>query len=89
MPRPGETSVPHLAPGCRLNAARDMLLVPEGALRLHGPARQIVEFCDGQHNFREIVSTLQQQFAGGNAVRIEQDTAAFLERLYERRVVNF
>ncbi len=89
MPRPAETSVPHLAPGCRLNAARDMLLVPEGALRLHGPARQIVEFCDGQRNFREIVGALQQQFEGSDAARIEQDTAAFLERLHERRVVNF
>ncbi len=88
MPRPAETSVPQLAAGCRLNASRDMLLVPEGALRLYGSARQIVEFCDGQHNFREIVSALQQRFAGDGA-RIEQDTAAFLERLYDRRVVNF
>ncbi len=89
MPRPAESSVPQLAPGCRLNAAHDMLLVPEGALRLHGPARHIVEFCDGRRNFREIVSALQQQFTGGDAARIEQETAAFLERLYERRVVNF
>ena len=35
-----------LAPGCRLSTAegrQDMLLIPEGALRLKGPARAILE----------------------------------------------
>ena len=87
MPLPVETSIPRLAPGCRL-ASGDMLLVPEGAIRLQGPARHILECCDGR-SFREIVSALQQRFTEGDPARIAQDTAAFLERLYDRRVVNF
>ncbi len=89
MARLAESSIPQLAPGCRLDATGDMLLVPEGAIRLRGPARDILQFCDGQRSFREIVSALQQQFADGDPARIEQDTAAFLERLHDRRVVNF
>src|SRR3979409_904033 len=44
-------SVPRLAPGCRLSIGADaeaMLLIPEGALRLIGPGRHIVELCDGE-----------------------------------------
>ncbi len=88
MARPLDHSVPRLAPGCRL-AGRDMLLVPEGAIRLHGPARQILEQCDGQRSFGEIVSALQQHFSEGDPARIVQDTAAFLERLHDRQVVSF
>ncbi len=88
MARPTETSVPQLAPGCRLSGTQDMLLVPEGAIRLHGPARRILECCDGQRNFRDIVAALHQQYAG-DAARIADETASFLERLYARRVVNF
>jgi coenzyme PQQ biosynthesis protein PqqD len=89
MPRPADSSVPQLARGCRLSAAGDVLLVPEGAIRLHGAARHILKCCDGQRSFRDIVAALQRQFTGGDRTRIEQDTAAFLERLYDRRVVNF
>jgi coenzyme PQQ biosynthesis protein PqqD len=89
MPRPAESSIPQLAAGCRLSAEGNTLLVPEGAIRLHGPARHIIECCDGQRSFGDIVRALQQQFTGGDPTRIERDTAAFLERLHERRVVNF
>lgn len=88
MSRPEESSVPRLTPGCRLSAAQDMLLVPEGAIRLQGSARHILECCDGHRSFREIVAALQEQFAGEPA-RIERETATFLERLHTRRVVNF
>ncbi len=86
--RPAENSVPRLAPGCRLGGD-DTLLVPEGAIRLRGPARQILEQCDGRHSFRDIVRALQHHYADGDPARIEQDTAAFLERLYDRQVVSF
>ena len=55
-------SVLRLAPGCRLSAAgdsEDLLLIPEGALRLQGPARTIVELCDGQRAMREIVGRIK------------------------------
>ncbi len=88
MPAPEQSSIPRLAPGCRLSATQEMLLVPEGAIRLHGPARHILECCDGRRSFREIVAALQTQFAGEPA-QIERETAAFLERLYARNVVSF
>ncbi len=87
--RPSDARVPQLAQGCRLNLAANLLLVPEGAIRLHGTARSIIECCDGRRSFREIVAALQAQFSGGDPLRIEQDTASFLERLHARRVVNF
>ncbi len=87
--RPTDASIPQLAPGCRLNGDTDLLLVPEGAIRLHGPAKSIIECCDGHRCFREIVAVLQAQFSAGDPSRIEQDTASFLERLHARRVVNF
>ena len=55
MSAPERNSVPRLAPGCRLNAAggpEDLLLIPEGALRLKGPARTIVELCNGDRPVR-------------------------------------
>ncbi len=88
MPRPAENSIPRLALGCRL-VGGDMLLVPEGAIRLHGPARQIIAHCDGERTFAEIVSALQQHFSDGDPARIAQDTATFLERLHDRQVVSF
>ncbi len=88
MSRPTENSIPQLAPGCRLSPAQDLLLVPEGAIRLQGPARRILECCDGRRTVREIVTVLQQQYTS-DAARIADDTAGFLERLHARRVVDF
>ena len=76
-----------LAPGCRLNepgAAEDLLLIPEGALRLKGPARAIVELCTGDRAVREIVAELQGRFGAENAARIETETFALLTRLRDR-----
>lgn len=79
-----------LAPGCRLNAAggtEDLLLIPEGALRLKGPARVIVEMCDGQRATREIVEELKRRYPSTDAVRIETEVAELLGRLRERGVL--
>jgi coenzyme PQQ biosynthesis protein PqqD len=84
-------SVLRLAPGCRLNGAEesateseDLLLIPEGALRLKGPARAIVELCDGQRTMREIAEELKRRYPSADAVRIEAEVAALLERLRDR-----
>ena len=81
---------PRLAPGCRLSApgqAEDMLLIPEGALNLKGPARAIVELCDGVRTLGEIVSDLQRGYPPEAAARIETEAVAFLTRLRDRRVI--
>jgi pyrroloquinoline quinone biosynthesis protein D len=82
--------VPRLARGCRLREDADqgwVLLIPEGVLRLSGPGPQILRRCDGSRTFGDIVTELTQEFAATDAARVAGETAAFLERLIERRIV--
>jgi pyrroloquinoline quinone biosynthesis protein D len=81
-----------LAPGCRLNAAggpEDLLLIPEGALRLKGPARAIVELCDGARTLSEIVAELQRHYPSAEPARIEKEAVALLARLRDRGVLEY
>jgi pyrroloquinoline quinone biosynthesis protein D len=83
-------SILRLAPGCRLNAdaeSDDLLLIPEGALRLKGPSRAIVELCDGQRTMREIAEELKRRYPSADGVRIETEVAALLARLRDRGVL--
>lgn len=79
-----------LAPGCRLNAAgsaEDLLLIPEGALRLKGPARAIVELCDGERTLTDIIAELQRRYPSTEPARIEAEAVALLARLRDRGVL--
>ncbi len=90
MSEVAHNSVLRLAPGCRLSehgAAQDLLLIPEGALRMQGPARKIVELCDGKRPVSEIVGELQRRYGTEDAARIETETVALLTRLRERGVL--
>jgi pyrroloquinoline quinone biosynthesis protein D len=81
-----------LAPGCRLNTAggpEDLLLIPEGALRLKGPARTIVELCDGERTLAEIVMELQRHYPSAQPARIETEALALLARLRDRGVLEY
>ena len=92
MSRPAPTSRPRLARGCRISdqqGQESTLLMPEGAMRLNPAGVKILRHCDGQHTFAEIVSALQGDFAAAPPERIAEDTAVFLERLQERRVVDY
>jgi pyrroloquinoline quinone biosynthesis protein D len=87
-----DDSVPRLARGCRVSTAEgqeDMLLVPEGALRLKGPGRFIVELCDGERTVRQIVEELTQRFSDADATTIETEVGAFLTRLHDRGAVDW
>jgi pyrroloquinoline quinone biosynthesis protein D len=80
-------SILRLAPGCRLNAAggsEDLVLIPEGALRLRGPARLIVELCDGERTLSGIVEELRRRYPGEDATRIQNETEALLAHLRDR-----
>jgi pyrroloquinoline quinone biosynthesis protein D len=84
--------VPRLAPGCRLNAAggpEDLLLIPEGALRLKGPARAIVELCDGERTLAGIVEELQRRYPSAQPATIETEAVALLARLRDRGVLEY
>jgi len=83
-------SVPRLARGCRLTEDPGqgwVLLIPEGILRLSGPGPRILERCDGSRTLGDIVRELTREYAAGDPARVESDTAAFLERLCERRII--
>jgi pyrroloquinoline quinone biosynthesis protein D len=83
-------SVPRLSRGCRMSAVEgqeDMLLIPEGALRLKGPGRFILELCDGERTLRQIVEELTQRFDDADASVIETEVVAFLARLRDRGAI--
>ena len=87
-----EASVPRLARGCRLSEDAQqgwVLLIPEGILRLSGPGPRIIERCDGSRTFGQIVRELGAEFGASDSTRVETETAAFLERLRERRIVDW
>ena len=67
MSPPEDFSQPRLATGCRWGAESQdgdvrIVLFPEGAIKLQGTGRQVLERCDGQRTFGEIISELQIQF---------------------------
>jgi len=85
-----ENSKPALAAGCRWGGSqeRPILLFPEGAINVQGTGLAILELCDGQRTFSEILSELQRQYFGTDAEKIREDAGRFLEQLHEKRVVN-
>ena len=84
--------VPRLAAGCRLRVVspeETMLLVPEGALRLKGAGREIVELVDGSRSVSKIVDDLVQRHRPEDTPQITQEVTAFLEKLHARSVILF
>ena len=85
-------SRPQLRAGCRFSEAagqENVLLIPEGLMKLVGPGRRILELCDGHHTFAQILAALQSVYTDAPPQQMEQDTASYLERLRERGAVQF
>lgn len=92
MAGPEITAQPHLATGCRWAADEGeerTLLFPEGAIRLRGTGRAILERCDGQRTVQQIVQELQVQYNVGDPKRIAADVGDFLQDLQQKRIVDF
>lgn len=96
MPPPMDTSQPRLASGCRWAPAdkagteeHRMILFPEGAIKLQGTGRQVLERCDGQRTFAEIIAELQQEFGKTDPAKIRSDISMFLEQLQKKRIVDY
>lgn len=92
MARPEGSSRPRLATGCRWaepNGAERMLLFPEGAIRLQGTGREILERCDGERTVKKIIADLQVQYGAGDPKQIEEEVRGFLDRLHQKRIVDF
>ena len=66
-----------------------MILFPEGAIKLQGTGRQVLERCDGQHTLAEIVAELQGQFTAADPAKIRDDIRIFLEQLQTKRIVDY
>jgi pyrroloquinoline quinone biosynthesis protein D len=105
MTPPQDSSQPRLATGCRWgaqsNAAESnaeakpgaersrMVLFPEGAIKLQGTGLQILERCDGQRTFGQIIGELQTQFNVTDPEKIRSDISQFLEQLRLKRIVDY
>jgi pyrroloquinoline quinone biosynthesis protein D len=91
MPPPTDLSQPRLAAGCRWGGteADRVILFPEGAIKLQGTGRQVLEQCDGTRTFGEIIGELQKQFAVAEPGKIREDISLFLEQLQKKRIVDY
>ena len=100
MARPQDASLPHLAVGCKWAPLENpeaefdptteaTVLFPEGAIRVQGTGRAILELCDGQRNMLEIVAELQNQYILVKAGLIREEADQFLEKLQEKRIVDY
>ncbi len=81
---------PTLAAGCRWGGSEEqpVLLFPEGAIKVQATGLAILQLCDGQHTFSEIVTELQARYPDAPVERIRQDAGGFLEQLNAKRIVN-
>jgi len=89
---PEDDSRPRLAPGCRWAEPNDgdrTVLFPEGAIVVKGTGKDILEHCDGQRTFAEIVQELQGLYTLTDVQKIKREAGNFLEQLQEKRIVDF
>lgn len=66
-----------------------MILYPEGAIKLQGTGRQVLERCDGQRTFADIIAELKKEFGTTDPDKIRADISTFLEQLQRRRIVDY
>jgi len=85
------SSKPKLAVGCRWGGTESarVVLFPEGAIRVQATGRRILELCDGNRTFAEVVAQLQQEHSQTDSAAIRADASRFLEQLHDKRVVDF
>jgi pyrroloquinoline quinone biosynthesis protein D len=92
LPHPEDMSRPRLAAGCRwaeANGKERTVLFPEGAIVIKGTGRDILEHCDGQRTFAQIVAELQALYTLTDVQKIRKEAGNFLEQLREKRIVDF
>ena len=84
-------SVPRFASGCRWGGSTEapVVLFPEGAIKVEGTGRVILELCNGQLTLAQIVQKLQEQFYLAPKDKIREDVVHFLEQLHAKRIVDF
>lgn len=93
---PEDVSRPRFAPGCRWVGGAEneadgekTVLFPEGAIRVQGTGRAILELCDGQKTFQEIVEELRLRYTNADPARMRDEAAKFLEGLRRKRIIDY
>ena len=96
MALPTDTSQPRLAAGCRWGPTTKTgseetrtILFPEGAIKLQGTGKLVLERCDGQRTFGDIIAELQKEFGKTDPEKIRVDISTFLEQLQKKRIVDY
>jgi pyrroloquinoline quinone biosynthesis protein D len=91
MTPPTDASQPRLAVGCRWGGTEQdrVILFPEGAIKLQGTGRQVLERCDGQRTFGQIITELQKEFGTADPAKIRSDISMFMEQLQKKRIVDY
>lgn len=96
MAAPTDESRPRFATGCRWGPTSKsgseearMILFPEGAMKLLGTGKLVLERCDGQRTFGEIIAELQKEFEKSDPEKIRADISVFLEQLQKKRIVDY
>ncbi len=91
VPELTDASVPQLAAGCRWGGTAEapVVLFPEGAIRVEGTGRIILELCDGHFSLAEIVQKLEAQFILAPKDKIRTDVQTFLEQLHAKRIIDY
>jgi coenzyme PQQ biosynthesis protein PqqD len=86
-----DASVPTFAAGCRWGGTEDVpvVLFPEGAIKVEGTGRMILELCDGQFTLAEIAQKLEAQFMLAPKGKVRADVLAFLEQLHAKRIIDY
>ena len=86
-----DSNIPKLASGCRWGGSEEepVVLFPEGAIRVQGTGRLILELCDGEHSLGQIVQHLESQYILAQPGKIRTDVIAFLEQLHDKRIVDY
>lgn len=91
MAAPLDSSQPRLGTGCRWGGTEEnrVILFPEGAIKLQGTGRLVLERCDGHRTFGEIIAELQREFDKTDPAKIRADISLFLEQLQKKRIVDY
>src|SRR5437660_11450653 len=86
-----DASVPKFAAGCRWGGTTEapVVLFPEGAIRVEGTGRIILELCDGHFSLAEIVQKLEAQFMLAPKGKIRTEVQVFLEQLHAKRIIDY
>jgi pyrroloquinoline quinone biosynthesis protein D len=83
---------PVLVRNCRMSESpgqTDMLLMPEGVIKIKGTGRDIIALCDGNKTLNEIIAALKAKYPQAPEAQIQTDALDFLSNLRQKRVLDF